>query len=500
MDSGNSPPSLMQPHPYMSCSPPTVHFCSICDKPFTNEQSHNRHFRYCGSRQRNRPRSCRACNAAKTKCSFGVPCSRCTKKGIDCTYDISALTTRRGTTSRRASRSSPTHSSFHLDDSTWSTLDLTFTNDTTTGDFQPRFTSGDGSLSFDTAPQRPALDEFLAIDGLLAFDETVPTQQPNLTEVTIAPYESLDVQSQSWCGWMRRGVALLGLTENTLLPSKQNHAAICQPERPFAHYNANLVIQALRSFPAMMLRRETFPWYIHQQSQMLSVSSPAALPEALSNCMSIAQMFALRTPETKPFLWQTIRAQYRRWRDEMYQMSQYELLAAAQACMIYLIMCIIDPSPGSEENSPGLLLTIHDMYLLFKTTSCGTVADGALRGISASWKEWIFDESRLRLAHLWFLIGCVVCIKTGNIYDRSQSYRSLQLPSPKCVWEANTEAAWGMERDATRTCQMSGLATLGNLIDAQKSADESLNAKKLDEWNAGADKLGSLLNLVGAVV
>ena len=74
----------------------------------------------------------------------------------------------------------------------------------------------------------------------------------------------------------------------------------------------------------MMLRRETFPWYIHQQSQILfnSVDSSnptlaAPLPEALSDCMSIAQMFTLRTPETKPFFWRTVTAQYHRWSKEV---------------------------------------------------------------------------------------------------------------------------------------------------------------------------------------
>ncbi|KAI1622291.1 hypothetical protein EDD37DRAFT_468242 [Exophiala viscosa] len=380
------PTNLIQNQLHDSSSASAVYFCSICDKPFTNGQSRNRHLRYCGSRQRKRPRSCRACNAAKTKCTFGLPCSRCTKKGLECTYDGSALMRERSspkpsienhgvrTAARRASRSSPAQSSY-FDSYTWSTLDFTFTNDATASDSQPGSTGGDDPPSINSITQRPDLDEFLTIDGLLAFDETIPIQQSDVTEVAIAPYETLDIQSQSWCGWMRRGVALLGLTENTLLPSRLNHAAICQPERPFAHHNANLVVQSIRAFPAMMLRRETFPWYIHQQSQMFSLSSPAALPEALSTCMSIAQMFALRTPETKPVLWKTVRAQYRRWANEvpylltldlvdsdwqqMYQMSQYELLAAAQACMIYLIMCIIDPSPGSEENSPGLLLTIH---------------------------------------------------------------------------------------------------------------------------------------------
>lgn len=57
-----------------------------------------------------------------------------------------------------------------------------------------------------------------------------------------------------------------------------------------------------------------------------------------------------------------------------------------------------------------------------------------------------------------------------------------------------------MECEATRTCQMSGLVTLGDLIDAQKSADISSSAKKLDDWNAGVDNFGALLNLVGGMV
>ena len=47
---------------------------------------------------------------------------------------------------------------------------------------------------------------------------------------------------------------------------------------------------------------------------------------------------------------------------------------------------------------------------------------------------------------------------------------------------------------------MSGLVTLGDLIDAQKSGYMLSNAQKLDKWNAGVDNLGSLLNLVGTTV
>lgn len=100
--------------PSTSVSPAAIYFCSICDKPFINgrsvsrilalahpvltscaEISRDRHVRYCGRHTRVRPRSCRACNTAKTKCNFEVPCMRCTTRGMDCVYDKLAATGRR---------------------------------------------------------------------------------------------------------------------------------------------------------------------------------------------------------------------------------------------------------------------------------------------------------------------------------------------------------------------------------------------------------------------
>ena len=104
------------------------------------------------------------------------------------------------TTDRRAQSDSPAHSSFDLDTSTWSTLDLTFTDDVTANDFQSQSQGGDGHPSTESATQRHELDEFLMIDGLLAFDETIPTQQSNFKDVAIAPYETLDVHHSPGVG------------------------------------------------------------------------------------------------------------------------------------------------------------------------------------------------------------------------------------------------------------------------------------------------------------
>ena len=43
----------------------------------------------------------------------------------------------------------------------------------------------------------------------------------------------------------------------------------------------------------------------------------------------------------------------------MHTMSKFELLAAAQACMIYLIMCVVDYEVENEGSGMELLLTLH---------------------------------------------------------------------------------------------------------------------------------------------
>ena len=43
---------------------------------------------------------------------------------------------------------------------------------------------------------------------------------------------------------------------------------------------------------------------------------------------------------------------------KMHHMNKYEMLAAMQACMIYLIMYIIDYSPEDEGSARELLLVL----------------------------------------------------------------------------------------------------------------------------------------------
>ena len=80
---------------------------------------------------------------------------------------------------------------------------------------------------------------------------------------------------------------------------------------PLAQQSAELVMEAICAIPEQMTRRVTFPPFIHPHWNRTD------LPEPLAVCMRIAQMFASRTSDIKPFIWRTIRAEQRHALDQV---------------------------------------------------------------------------------------------------------------------------------------------------------------------------------------
>lgn len=140
---------------------------------------------------------------------------------------------------------SPTNGSSHTDDGILSNLDFTFTNDFMTDDMETQIVGENAYPTVEVALDTPSLDEFLMTDGLLAYDDDVPRQRRCSVEVNIAPYHTLDMATQSWCGWMRRGMSLSAVTQSAIVPSHSLDATSRQIERPVGNLHANLLIQSL---------------------------------------------------------------------------------------------------------------------------------------------------------------------------------------------------------------------------------------------------------------
>jgi hypothetical protein len=59
---------------------------------------------------------------------------------------------------------------------------------------------------------------------------------------------------------------------------------------------SRVIMQMLYAYPQMMLRRQNFPPFVNPHWH------EKRLPDTLATCMSIAQLFAARTPETESFI------------------------------------------------------------------------------------------------------------------------------------------------------------------------------------------------------
>jgi hypothetical protein len=301
---------------------------------------HDRHVRYCKTRTRHRPRSCYACNVAKTKCSFGTPCARCAKKRIGCAYlgpsvsqareatELSAavmLSAGRQSTTARKGPPAPLSAGAaqFMDPRMTQTETIPPASDVSVFDAQTPDTYEGFDLS-NCDIEFPSFTDALAGCSPPSKDFMFANQPPlsctNLAmNLAIVSYEKPAHQLDDWCAWTRHGVSLAVVTESARTRVDSGRQVDRFPSRKsHAECNADLIIQSWRAFPTMMLRRETFPFFIHPQSpRPVVVEGTSSLPEAISNCMAISQMFASSTDETKPILWRNIELEYRRLVDDV---------------------------------------------------------------------------------------------------------------------------------------------------------------------------------------
>ncbi|KAJ5548537.1 hypothetical protein N7513_005771 [Penicillium frequentans] len=271
---------------------------------------------------------------------------------------------------------------------------------------------------------------------------------------------------------------------------------------PIAQRNATHMIQILRAFPQMMIRRAVFPPFIHPHWHRADESEVRkSLPEPLGNCMSIAHMFASRTPDTRAFVWNAIRTEQRRLMDQSESFGPEDLLASIQCYIVYIIMRVVDDAAYHSEHDLNMLLTFATLCSRFRAICQGPFSHPEQTHPSRAWPDWVFAESRRRVACIWFIIGQVISTKTGIPCDTSEEYHCLPLPGGRSLWECRTNQGWEAEYSATQTTIPGRQLTyFGDLMEAQKASSDPSMIHKIDFWNAEADTVGFMLTLATAMI
>lgn len=127
---------------------------------------------------------------------------------------------------------------------------------------------------------------------------------------------------------------------------------------------ANMIIDMIYAYPQMMTRRETFPPFIHANTPATQgdvvEDGQKRLPEQFTNCMSVAQLLAVRTDDTRSFIWATIRAEMRAFRNHLRTFDTFEAVSALQSCLLYLIVRAADDAPQEAQDDVEMLM-IYDV-------------------------------------------------------------------------------------------------------------------------------------------
>lgn len=129
-----------------------------------------------------------------------------------------------------------------------------------------------------------------------------------------------------------------------------------------------MIIDLIHAYPRMMMRRETFPPFVHACFPAGN-NQQNKLPSHLTSCMGIAQLFAVCNDDTRLFVWETIWAELRGFKKRAELFDKYEAVSALQACLVYLIMRKVGDVPLQARHDREMLsiyAVCFYLHLLFR--------------------------------------------------------------------------------------------------------------------------------------
>ncbi|KAJ5888245.1 hypothetical protein N7495_008286 [Penicillium taxi] len=271
---------------------------------------------------------------------------------------------------------------------------------------------------------------------------------------------------------------------------------------------AKLILHNLKSYPLMMMRHETLRPFIHRH---LSTSEP------LSNCLSLVHMISGGFQSGRKLFWKNVELECERLVAEHLKLNKWELLAAMQALLIY-ILTRLDEGQTDHNNYDSLLLAalmVIAKHLCYTDIKDGIHSISVSHGLEKDWVEWIYLESRRRFVFHHYYQHMTTQIPTKA---KRLALPLAHLPAKKQLWEASDALTWKAEIDKNSGTQTAfGLAANGELVtlDEDQPCDSNglLSYKPLDakassssgvsnweEWCAGMDGMGGLVMLTASLI
>ncbi|KAK3686592.1 hypothetical protein LTR37_019653 [Vermiconidia calcicola] len=279
-----------------------------------------------------------------------------------------------------------------------------------------------------------------------------------------------------------------------------------------AHRVAHLTYGMLKSYP-MMLHHNDLPPFIHPS--LVSSDPENHDMEPLTNCMSLMLMISGGVRVNRRLFWRNVRQDCERLCAEQLNLDKWQVLAAMQALLIYIVVRL-DEGETDYNNFDSLLLKTVIMMaqrLGCRDIACIAQATVGNLGLRMAWKDWIYEE----LCVIYQVINMLVYFEPAAMCDQPSDLVLAPLPASKHLWEAGDEHTWKAEIEGGSGIQTAfGLAGNGELVDLNLGQPDctdavllhqqwsgnspSASSAKWEQWCSGMDAFGGLVMLAASLV
>ncbi|KAE8440910.1 hypothetical protein EG329_006331 [Mollisiaceae sp. DMI_Dod_QoI] len=242
----------------------------------------------------------------------------------------------------------------------------------------------------------------------------------------------------------------------------------------------------------------------------------------MTTCQDITRKFASRKAGDLS-VWNAIASEQERIYDQRGSFDKWLHLLSAQAMTMYLLMLAAEGESvlTHHPNIPiTLLFTLGSNFRELNRISPGFMAAKEPSSDRPTWENWIFVESKLRTAAVYFILALQFDVDFGLPCSRKGDYEfeDVDLPAAKILWEAKNEQSWRKEYDQIEQARDDFIPVrtsearlkYGDLVKFNKQKcgceypdmrkDESGLEDGIGKWQKEMDEFGMLVALCSTIV
>ena len=283
---------------------------------------------------------------------------------------------------------------------------------------------------------------------------------------------------------------------------------------------SNLVTQILCSYAERRLDEISLPPFIHHSTIHRSAKS-SPMNNAIAICQGVTLNYASHESTANSVPWNAIVVEQERIYTNRSTFDKSTTMDSAQALTIYLLMAASSGETVLTQypNIPiTLLYTLGSLFVELNIIHPGFSA--STENGRPPWQDWVFAESKLRTAAMYFIFAMCFDVQFGIPCDRPEDYafQDVDLPASKMLWEASDGMTWEREMDLVDEKRNKGGSDTGGIEEVrlkygdlvkynrqlcegegQDGLDEGLGGR-IEKWQRGADEFGILVSLCSTMI